>query len=181
MAFSLKKAVLALYQRAVSTPAMRHPFPLVDPNNLLGVDNNPNAHTACALTGMLPLHVAVVNGVRNMFDFLIDLPGLDVPAELSLHAQRLRTSSKGTWTNLTPLGLATVLGDQRMFQHIMRRRARVLWKWGPVTNFQVTLEGIDSAGDSDNDVMELLVRGNASQKTQSLLDECVRRDLELIT
>ena len=105
MAFSLKKAVLALYQRAVSTPAMRHPFPLVDPNNLLGVDNNPNAHTACALTGMLPLHVAVVNGVRNMFDFLIDLPGLDVPAELSLHAQRLRTSSKGTWTNPLPRGV----------------------------------------------------------------------------
>ena len=43
-----------------------------------------------------------------------------------------------------------------MFQHIMKKRAKVLWVWGPVTQYQVLLEGIDSIGASDNDVMNLV-------------------------
>ena len=46
-----------------------------------------------------------------------------------------------------------------------------MWKWGPVTQYQVSLEGIDSIGDSDNDVMNLVARYDAADDTRSMLGE----------
>ena len=59
-----------------------------------------------------------------------------------------------------------------MFQHIMRRHSTVVWKWGPVTQYQIDLEGIDSSGTGGNDVMELVGTQDASRRTQEMvLDE----------
>eukprot|EP00966_Prymnesium_polylepis_P121477 2807358-Prymnesium_polylepis.3 len=46
-------------------------------------------------------------------------------------------SMPGTFAQLTPLQLACKLGDHKMFQHIMRRHSAVVWKWGPITQYQV--------------------------------------------
>ena len=81
---------------------------------------------------------------------------------------RLR-SMPGTFHALTPLQLACKLGDHDMFQHIMRRQSVVVWKWGPVTQYQIDLEGIDSSGTGANDVMELIGRLDASRSTQEML------------
>ena len=67
--------------------------------------------------------------------------------------------------------LATYLGDHRMFQHIMRKRSAVLWVWGPVTMYQVSLAGIDSVSDGDNDVMNLVARADALDKTKAMLGD----------
>ena len=48
-------------------------------------------------------------------------------------------------------------------------RAAVEWKWGPVTSYQLSLEGIDSCGESGNDVMELVCALQALRPTQEIL------------
>ena len=45
-----------------------------------------------------------------------------------------------------PTQLAVKLGDHRMVQHILRRQTKVLWKWGPITQYMIDLDGVDSAG-----------------------------------
>ena len=77
-------------------------------------------------------------------------------------------------SSLTPLQLACQLGDHRMFEHILKRStySSILWKWGPVTQFQINLDGIDSAGGMGGEVLELIGRFDAKIPTQEmLLDE----------
>ena len=57
--------------------------------------------------------------------------------------------------HLTPMQLAAYLGDYRMLTHCMRRRAVVLWKWGPVTQYQLDLDEIESVGSEGRGVMAL--------------------------
>ena len=45
----------------------------------------------------------------------------------------------------------------------------ILWVWGPVTQYQIQLEGIDSSGDGASDVMEILIREDASATTMSFI------------
>ena len=59
--------------------------------------------------------------------------------------------------HLTPMQLAAALGDVRMLTHVLRRRAAVLWKWGPVTQYQLDLDGIESVGSEGRGVMALSV------------------------
>jgi hypothetical protein len=50
----------------------------------------------------------------------------------------------------------------------------MLHRWGPLTQFKLDLEGIDSVGGGANDVMEVVGRVDACQRTQEmLLDDCV--------
>ena len=43
------------------------------------------------------------------------------------------------------------------------------WIWGPVIEYSLDLEGIDSAGKGGGDIMELIVRAGANRATTSLL------------
>ena len=45
----------------------------------------------------------------------------------------------------------------------------VLWVWGPITQKQLDLAGIDSACEGTCDVMELIGRLDANESTQSML------------
>lgn len=160
VAFSLHRAVTCMMLLSLSEQNMTG---LIDPND---------PTIGCEQTGFLPLHVAVVNSLTRMYDFLIELPNL--PKLRHLRAQRSPASVPVGWGpggELTPLQLATFIGDERMFQHIMRRRSTVLWAWGPVTQFQMSLEGIDSIGASDNDVMNLVARSDATPETRELLGD----------
>ena len=136
VAFGLHRAVAAMMLLARTEGKMTTPFSLVDPNDV--------EHVACTYTGFAPLHVAVANGLTRMYDFLCELPGLDEVKHLRTNRHIMtRAVEWGPVGQLTPLQLATFLGDERTFQHIMKRRSTVVWAWGPVTQYQVALHGID--------------------------------------
>ena len=71
--------------------------------------------------------------------------------------------------SLSPLQLATQLGDHSAVRHILRKQCDVEWVWGPVTQFALDLEGVDSAGKGGGDIMELIVRTGASRQTNAML------------
>ena len=55
-----------------------------------------------------------------------------------------------------------------MYQHIMKAElTRVLWVWGPVTQYQISLEGVDSSGEGACDVMEILTREDVDIVSQA--------------
>ena len=134
----------------------------------------------CQFSGFSPMHAAVCNGYTSMYDFLVDLP--DCGLKETLRGDEKLKSGIGTVpeclaryaSGLTPLQLACQLGDHRMFEHILKRStySSILWKWGPVTQFQINLDGIDSAGGMGGEVLELIGRFDAKIPTQEmLLDE----------
>ena len=63
------------------------------------VDLNDN-DMACPFTGFLPLHAAAANGLREMVDFLSDLPGRP---ELEHKRAANVLTQPGTFTDLTGL------------------------------------------------------------------------------
>ncbi|KAL1499226.1 hypothetical protein AB1Y20_013732 [Prymnesium parvum] len=119
----------------------------------------------CTITGFLPIHAVTASGVTSMYDFLLDLPGLPAQKRANSNQRTLVIKGKDN-LEVTPLQLAARLGDHRMFKHIMRRRCKKLWKWGPVTQYVLDLTDIDSCGDSPHDVMELITAVDASTRTQ---------------
>jgi hypothetical protein len=134
----------------------------------------------CHFSGFSPMHAAVCNGYTSMYDFLVDLPELGLKETLKGN-EKLK-SGVGTvpeclaryGSGLTPLQLACQLGDHKMFEHILSRPiySNILWKWGPVTQFMINLDGIDSASGKGGEVMELIGRFDAKVSTQEmLLDE----------
>ena len=160
VAFSLHRAVAALLLLSSTTESMQ------------GLSDLNSSAVACPRTGLYPIHIAVANGLTKMFDFLQQLPGL--PECRSYRADPRHPSHSVDWGpvgSLTALQLACYLGDHRMFVHIMKRRARINWSWGPVTEYRVHLEGIDSSGHSDNDVMTLIAKPDALHRTKEMMDE----------
>lgn len=159
VAFSLSRAIAAMLILGLDPKSPMHG--LINPNDQA---------LACPVTGFLPIHTAVANGLTRMFDFLQELPGLPECRELRAFPEKLSMRARwGPVGRLTPLQLACYLGQHRMFQHILKRRAQVNWSWGPVTEYRVHLEGIDSLGDGDNDVMNLVARSDAMEETKQML------------
>ena len=165
--FCLKRAI-ALYLTISQTDKVRGFIDLNDTEQF------------CQFSGFSPMHAAVCNGFASMYDFLVDLPELGLKETLR-GDERLK-SGVGTvpeclqryGSGLTPLQLACQLGKHDLFSHILKRStySSILWKWGPVTQFQISLDGIDSASGVGGEVMELIGRFDAKQETQEmLLDE----------
>jgi hypothetical protein len=127
---------------------------------------NDRAH-ACALTGFLPIHTAVAHGHCELYDWMTG--GVDLAR--SLRADPTAESAVGRLTaldlhGLTPLGLATQLGDHDVVRHLLRKQTTTLWVWGPITQHSIDLRGIDSVGDGGSDMLELVARLGASRGTQ---------------
>ena len=80
-----------------------------------------------------------------MYDYLTE----GLPPEHRCDKLRLAETGQlalGT-DQMTPLQLAAIRGLPYIFQHIMTKElTKILWIWGPVTQYQISLEGIDSAG-----------------------------------
>ena len=139
-------------------------------------DVNSSEHF-CVHTGFSPMHTAVANGFSTMYDFLCDLPDLGLREDL----KGIETLKSGVGTlpqclaiyssGLTPLQLACQLGKHDVFEHIIKRPhySNILWKWGPVTQFQINLAGIDSAAGQGGEVLELIGRFDAKLGTQEML------------
>ena len=136
---------------------------------------------ACTSTGFLPLHCAVANGRVAMYNFLTGATGEGDETGAINGAGRLPIewcasgSQKGgrgsgeVWSRLSPLQLAAKLGDTRMAKHIMRKRLKPNWTWGPLTSLRIELDEIDSAGKEGNDIMEIIADFQAGQHTQDML------------
>jgi hypothetical protein len=134
----------------------------------------------CVKSGFSPMHAAVCNGFASMYDFLVDLPELGLNETLK-GDEKLKSGIGNVpeclaryGSGLTPLQLACQLGLHDVFDHIMRRPtySSILWKWGPVTQFRINLNGIDSASGQGGEVLELIGRFDAKVVTQEmLLDE----------
>jgi len=125
VAFSLDLALLTMLRCSKEQPSMKGIFDLNDLTR------------ACPLTGFLPLHVAVANSLTTMFNFLIDLPGLSIEYD-DMRADIHTLSTYGAlqrWAALSPLQLATMLGDQRLVQYIIRTQSYCNWTWGPVSEW----------------------------------------------
>ena len=83
-------------------------------------------------------------------------------------------AGNGDLTGLTPLQLGVKLGNRLMFMHNLKRQTNILWKWGPVTQYMIDLEGVDSAGaQKGEDVMELVGQMTATESTRELLLDSV--------
>lgn len=150
--FNMRKAVEALLEAGGDSPILN----LNDPKD------------ACRLTGFLPLHAAVANRKSTMFDFLTD--SLPIAARADVKAvTRLGQLTSLAIYNLSPLQLAARMGDHAMTRHIMRRQCGVEWIWGSVTQFSMSLVGIDSSGVGGGDIMELIVSVGAGKATTAML------------
>ena len=85
----------------------------------------------CKFTEYLPIHAVVASDNHVMYDFMVDICGAN--ARLEVH-------------ELSALKLAVVLGKQAMVKHILKRRLKIHWTWGPVTQYMIPLDEIDTAG-----------------------------------
>ena len=97
------------------------------------IDFNDPAKSACKITGLMPLHVAVANSLTSMVNFLIDLPGLTLEYD-DMRARPKIVSQYGMKTNLSmllPLQVAAKLGDKKLVQYILRTQSKPEWVWGP--------------------------------------------------
>ena len=120
---------------------------------------NSNADTF----GYYPIHAVVACGDTDMYDILVDKCDAN---DLGFRADCPKTKDM----DLTPLQLAAWLGKKKMFRHILRKRTKPVWKWGPEAEYQIPLDEIDSADSKGSmTVMELLVHPNASKAAQEFL------------
>ena len=113
--------------------------------------------------GNYPIHAVVASGRTEMFDVLIDCGAYSTDFGLGL-------CPLAGVDNLTPLQLAAKLGKKRMFKHILKRRAMLVWKWGPVAEHKIPLQEIDSScSEGKMTVMEILVQPFGSPPTKEFL------------
>jgi len=70
---------------------------------------------------------------------------------------------------MLPMQIAAKLGDKKMVQYILRTQSKQQWVWGPVSEYNLDLKGIDSVGDTGNDVMEICAGLDALEETQGML------------
>ena len=114
----------------------------------------------CHETGYYPIHAVVANRRGDMYDFLVTKHDANPKLQLA------KPSKRGP---LTPLQLAATLGNKITFKHILRQQCGLQWKWGPCAQYEVDLNGLDSAGEGGGDVMELIGKMDASHGTHELL------------
>ena len=124
--------------------------------------------SACKITGFLPIHTTIASRNMAMYDFLTT--SLDVKLRANIHTvTRVGKLTHLYHYSLSPLQLATQLGDHEAVRHILKKQCDVEWVWGPVTQFSLDLEGVESAGKGGGDIMELIVRTGASKRTTMML------------
>lgn len=159
VAFSLQTALSTMLRVSKEHAAMK------------GIINLNDSRSACKLTGMLPLHVAVANSLTGMVNFLLDLPGMPIEFDDMRARPDAYTGcgSRAQYALLNPLQVACKLGDKKLVQYILRTQAQQQWVWGPVAEYHLDLNGIDSIGDTGNDVMELVSRLDALDQTKEML------------
>ena len=118
----------------------------------------------CKDTEYLPIHAVVASDNHVMYDFMVDICGAN--ARLEVH-------------ELSALKLAVVLGKQAMVKHILKQQLVTAWKWGPVTQYMIPLDEIDTAGSrvipfperclGNLQLLELVVAPNVKMVTSKMM------------
>ena len=112
--------------------------------------------------GYYPIHAVVACGTPEMYDMLVEKCGA-----LETHVDGCPVTGR---ERLTPLTLAAKLGRKDMFRHILARRRNVVWEWGPMAEYEIPLDEIDSSGSEGHvTVMELLVAPGSNAESQEML------------
>eukprot|EP00966_Prymnesium_polylepis_P313161 7236131-Prymnesium_polylepis.1 len=84
----------------------------------------------CMWSGFLPLHAVVATGNVQMYALLCD--GEKFMTHAASHDIPTFEGEGRIWkSTMLGLQLATQMGNRLMFEHIMRKRLRVVWEWGP--------------------------------------------------
>ncbi|KAM9326868.1 uncharacterized protein PAF06_003108 [Gastrophryne carolinensis] len=107
--------------------------------------------------GNTVLHILVLQPNKSlscqMFDFLLsqdnnshDKPLYEIPNE----------------QGLTPLKLAAAEGNVVMFQHLIQKKRKIQWTFGPVTTMLYDVSEIDNC-DGQKSILELIASSNNSQ------------------
>ena len=114
----------------------------------------------------LPIHAVTASGNNVMYDFMVDICGANDRLEVE---------------ELSALKLAVVLGRQAMVKHILKRRLVTAWTWGPVTEYMIPLDEIDTAGSrviesperclGNLQLLELLVAPHSKRATRKMLED----------
>lgn len=123
---------------------------------------------SCKISGFLPIHAVVSNGLMDTYDWLTE----KLPESIRVDATQRSAVGRQVGLNvhgLLPAQLASWLGDHASVKHILKKQVSILWIWGPVTQYSMNLRGIDSAGEGGGDIMELVARQDASKRTRELL------------
>ena len=131
----------------------------------------------CEVSGFLPVHTCTANGLKDMFDWLTTGVARK-PGEPTLAPEQLANAKsiviegrlpEQQLVSCSPMQLAAQLGSKKMFIFMLRKQTNVLWKWGPVTAYEINLDGVDSAGDAECDVMEIIGRLDCPKETTEML------------
>ena len=114
----------------------------------------------------LPIHAVTASDNHVMYDFMVDICGANDMLEVE---------------ELSALKLAVVLGKQAMVKHILKRRLKIAWTWGPVTQYMIPLDEIDTAGKrvmvtgerclGNLQLLELVVAPNAKKVTSEMMED----------
>lgn len=104
-----------------------------------------------------------------MYDFLLSLPGIEGRRERVANPTFKTRPRNPHAHKLTALQLAFWRGDAAMVQYCIEQRSRFQWRWGPLSATMFSLAEIDSSGAGGNDLMELIVMNDASQKTREMI------------
>ena len=100
--------------------------------------------------GNTAAHMAVVNNQLDCYDFLVDECGVSESVENN--------------AGLTPFLLAALDGNTHAFNRVLRRKFGEVWRFGPVTSYNLNLAGIDTVGanpaDKPENAIDVLVRSH---------------------
>ncbi|KAM8924708.1 transient receptor potential cation channel subfamily V member 6-like [Pelodytes ibericus] len=112
--------------------------------------------------GNTVLHILVLQPNKalscQMLDFLLSLDD-------QLNGQSLTKIANKQ--GLTPLKLAATEGNVQVFQHLVQKKRKVRWAFGPVTSMLYDLSEIDSL-EKERSVLELIASSDKSQARKIL-------------
>lgn len=100
--------------------------------------------------GNTAAHMAVVNNRLDCYDHLVDQCGASESVENN--------------AGLTPFLIAARDGNAHAFNRVLRRKFAAVWRFGPVTSYNLNLTGIDTVGarasDRPENAVDVLVRSH---------------------
>ena len=128
------------------------------------------------------MHAVVVNGAQKSYEALNKFPcavELDAGGLPRMWPVSTRSSVVSEF-GLSPLRLAAKEGNSKMFEHILWSTVhdRVMWKWGPVTQYTIPLGEIDTAGvPGRQQVLDLVADDSAKPESHGMLSDDVLNGL----
>ena len=97
------------------------------------------------------LHLAVLHGLREMYDFVLGLVH-EEEDKIALSADHMPLELSSNREGLSPMALAAAVGRFEMFRSALMKRTVSQWAWGPVNCKSTLLYGLDAPVEMLDDV-----------------------------